>query len=340
MLLSGLPLYSLHTTYIMEPSVKIFSGNATPDLARNISEYYGTPAGQVTIQKFSDGEFQPIFQESIRGDYVFLVQSTYSPSDNLMELLMMIDAARRASAGYITAVIPYFGFARQDRKDKPRVSIASKLVANLLTTAGANRIMTMDLHAPQIQGFFDIPVDHLDSSAVFIPYIENLGLKDITFASPDVGSTNRVREVASYFGAEMVICDKHRKRANEVASMTVIGDVTGKDIILIDDICDTAGTLTKSAQMLVDKGAKSVRAFCTHPVLSGKAYENIENSVLSELVVCDTIPLKQQSSKIKVLSTAELFSIAIRNVHENKSIHSLFIHSQLKEKLRNRVLAD
>jgi ribose-phosphate pyrophosphokinase len=324
----------------MEPSVKIFSGNATPDLARNISEYYGTPAGQVTIQKFSDGEFQPIFQESIRGDYVFLVQSTCSPSDNLMELLMMIDAARRASAGYITAVIPYFGFARQDRKDKPRVSIASKLVANLLTTAGANRIMTMDLHAPQIQGFFDIPVDHLDSSAVFIPYIENLGLKDITFASPDVGSTNRVREVASYFGAEMVICDKHRKRANEVASMTVIGDVTGKDIILIDDICDTAGTLTKSAQMLVDKGAKSVRAFCTHPVLSGKAYENIENSVLSELVVCDTIPLKQQSSKIKVLSTAELFSIAIRNVHENKSIHSLFIHSQLKEKLRNSVLAD
>lgn len=324
----------------MEPSVKIFSGNATPDLARNISEYYGTPAGQVTIQKFSDGEFQPIFQESIRGDYVFLVQSTYSPSDNLMELLMMIDAARRASAGYITAVIPYFGFARQDRKDKPRVSIASKLVANLLTTAGANRIMTMDLHAPQIQGFFDIPVDHLDSSAVFIPYIENLGLTDITFASPDVGSTNRVREVASYFGSEMVICDKHRKRANEVASMTVIGDVTDKDIILIDDICDTAGTLTKSAQMLVDKGAKSVRAFCTHPVLSGKAYENIENSVLSELVVCDTIPLKQQSSKIKVLSTAELFSIAIRNVHENKSIHSLFIHSQLKEKLRNSVLAD
>lgn len=324
----------------MEPSVKIFSGNATPELAKKISELYGIPLGKVDIQKFSDGEFQPVFQESIRGDYVFLVQSTYSPSDNLMELLMMIDAARRASAGYITAVIPYFGFARQDRKDKPRVSIASKLVANILTTAGANRIMTMDLHAPQIQGFFDIPVDHLDSSAVFIPYIENLGIKDITFASPDVGSTNRVREVASYFGAEMVICDKHRKRANEVASMTVIGDVTGKDIILIDDICDTAGTLTKSAQMLMDKGAKSVRAFCTHPVLSGKAYENIENSVLSELVVCDTIPLKQQSSKIKVLSTAELFSIAIRNVHENKSIHSLFIHSQLKEKLRNSVLAD
>jgi len=335
-------LYYLCTSYIfiMDPHVKIFSGNSTRNLATSISEFYGQALGQVTIQKFSDGEFQPVFDESIRGDYVFLVQSTNSPSDNLMELLMMIDAARRASAGYITAVIPYFGYARQDRKDKPRVSIASKLVANLLTTAGANRIMTMDLHAPQIQGFFDIPVDHLDSSAIFIPYIENLKIDNLTFASPDVGSTNRVREVASYFGAEMVICDKQRKRANEVASMTVIGDVKDKDLVLIDDICDTAGTLTKSAAMLMDKGAKSVRAFCTHPVLSGKAYENIENSVLSELVVCDTIPLKQTSSKIKVLSTAELFSIAIRNVHENKSINSLFIHSQLKEKIRNSIIAE
>ncbi len=324
----------------MEPSVKIFSGNSAPALAEKLAELYGTELGKVTIQKFSDGEFQPVFNESIRGDYVFLVQSTYAPTDNLMELLMMIDAARRASAGYITAVIPYFGFARQDRKDKPRVSIASKLVANLLTTAGANRIMTMDLHAPQIQGFFDIPVDHLDSSAIFIPYIENLNIPNLTFASPDVGSTNRVREVASYFGADMVICDKQRKRANEVASMTVIGDVQDKDLILIDDICDTAGTLTKSAAMLMDKGAKSVRAFCTHPVLSGSAYENIENSVLSELVVCDTIPMKKQSNKIKVLSSAELFSIAIRNVHENKSINSLFIHSQLKERLRNSVIAE
>lgn len=324
----------------MEAHVKLFSGNSNLGLSEGIAKMYGQELGKVTIQKFSDGEFQPVFNESVRGDYVFLMQSTYAPSDNLMELLMMIDAARRASAGYITAVIPYFGFARQDRKDKPRVSIASKLVANLLTTAGANRIMTMDLHAPQIQGFFDIPVDHLDSSAIFIPYIENIITPNLTFASPDVGSTNRVREVASYFGAEMVICDKQRKRANEVASMTVIGDVKDKDIVLIDDICDTAGTLTKSAAMLIDKGAKSVRAFCTHPVLSGKAYENIENSVLSELVVCDTIPLKQESSKIKVLSTAELFSIAIRNVHENKSIHSLFIHSQLKEKLRNSVIAE
>lgn len=311
----------------MQPSVKIFSGTNSQYLAQKIANAFGKPLGNVNTQRFSDGEFQPVFQESIRGDYVFLVQSTFAPSDNLLELLMMIDAAKRASAGYITAVIPYFGFARQDRKDKPRVSIASKLVANLLTTAGADRVMTMDLHAPQIQGFFDIPVDHLDSSAIFIPYIEKMDLKNLTFASPDVGSTNRVREFASYFNAEMVICDKQRKRANEIASMTVIGDVEGRDIILIDDICDTAGTLTKSAAMLKEKGALSVTAFCTHPVLSGKAYENIENSVLERLIVCDTIPLKQQCEKIEVVSVAELFAIAIRNTFENKSIHSLFIHS-------------
>ena len=311
----------------MQPSVKIFSGTKSQYLAQQIAKSFGKPLGELKTQQFSDGEFQPVFQESIRGDYVFLVQSTFAPSDNLMELLMMIDAAKRASAGYITAVIPYFGFARQDRKDKPRVSIASKLVANLLTTAGADRVMTMDLHAPQIQGFFDIPVDHLDSSAIFIPYIENMNLENLTFASPDVGSTNRVREVASYFNAEMVICDKQRKRANEIASMTVIGDVTGKDIILIDDICDTAGTLTKSAAMLKEKGALSVTAFCTHPVLSGKAYENIQNSVLEKLVVCDTIPLTQQCDKIEVVSVADLFAIAIRNTFENKSINSLFIHS-------------
>lgn len=325
----------MNPPHMNPPRVKIFAGTSTIPLATSITKHFGKDLGKATTQRFSDGEFQPVFNESIRGDYVFLVQSTSSPSDNLMELLMMIDAARRASAGYITAVIPYFGFARQDRKDKPRVSIASKLVANLLTVAGANRIMTMDLHAPQIQGFFDIPVDHLDSSAIFIPYIENLNIPNLTFASPDVGSTNRVREVASYFGADMVICDKQRKRANEVASMTVIGDVKDKDLVLIDDICDTAGTLTKSASMLMDKGAKSVRAFCTHPVLSGKAYENIANSVLSELVVCDTIPLKQDIDKIKVLSTAELFSIAIRNTFENKSINQLFIHSKLKERASN-----
>lgn len=314
----------------MQPSVKIFTGNSNPALAEKIAKRYGNGLGKLQIQKFSDGEFQPVYMESIRGDYVFLVQSTNAPADNLMELLLMIDAAKRASAGYITAVIPYFGFARQDRKDKPRVAIASKLVANLLTSAGANRVITMDLHAPQIQGFFDIPVDHLDSSAIFIPYIENLKLENLTFASPDVGSTNRVREVASYFNAEMVICDKHRKRANEIASMVVIGDVADKDIVLIDDIIDTAGTLTKAANLLREKGARSVRAFCTHPVLSGKAYENLENSILEELVVCDTMPLKGECSKIKVISVAELFAVAIRNMYENKSITSLFVHSHRK----------
>ena len=317
----------------MGPSVKIFSGTGSKELASTIAQHFGIPQGKVNIQKFSDGEFQPVFLESIRGDYVFLIQSTCSPSDNIMELLLMIDAAKRASAYKIIAVIPYYGYARQDRKDKPRVAIGSKLVASLLETAGANRIITMDLHAPQIQAFFDIPVDHLDSSAIFIPYIEKLNLENLTFAAPDVGSSNRVREIASYFNAEMVICDKHRKRANEIASMVLIGDVEGKDIILIDDIIDTGGTLAKAAGLLKAKGATSVRALCTHPVLSGNAYETIQNSELEELVVCDTIPLKKSSSKIKVISVADLFAIAIRNAYENKSITSLFIHSQMREKV-------
>ncbi len=320
----------------MNPSVKIFSGTGSQSVSSKIAERFGSPLGNINIQKFSDGEFQPVFMESIRGDYVFLIQSTNSPSDNLMELLLMIDAARRASAYKIVVVMPYYGYARQDRKDKPRVAIGSKLIANLLVAAGAHRIITMDLHAPQIQGYFDIPVDHLDSSAIFIPYIEKLKLQNLTFAAPDVGSTNRVREIASYFSCEMVICDKHRKRANEIASMVVIGDVTNKDIVLIDDICDTGGTLAKAANLLMEKGAKSVRALCTHPVLSGNAYENIENSVLDELVVCDTIPLKRESSKIKCLSVADLFAIAIRNAYENRSITSLFIHSQLKAKRGER----
>lgn len=316
----------------MQPSVKIFSGTGSKQLAETIARRFGAPLGRIHIQKFSDGEFQPVFLESIRGDYVFLVQSTFAPMENLMELLLMIDAAKRASAYKIIAVIPYFGFARQDRKDKPRVAIGSKLVATLLEAAGADRIITMDLHAPQIQAFFDIPVDHLDSSAIFIPYIEQLKLENLTFAAPDVGSTNRVREIASYFNAEMVICDKHRKRANEIASMVVIGDVTGKDIVLIDDICDTGGTLARAAGLLIEKGAKSVRALCTHPILSGNAYSNIENSVLQELVVCDTIPMKGTLDKVKVVSVADLFAIAIRNAYENKSITSLFIHSQLRGK--------
>jgi ribose-phosphate pyrophosphokinase len=312
----------------MESNAKIFSGTGSKYLAEQIAQKFGEPLGKVNIQRFSDGEIGVAFDESIRGKFVFLVQSTFAPTDNMMELLLMIDAAKRASAYKVIAVIPYYGYARQDRKDKPRVAIGSKLVANMLTAAGADRVITMDLHAPQIQGYFDIPVDHLDASAIFIPYIQNLNLPHLTFAAPDVGSANRIREVASFFEAEMVICDKHRKRANEIASMVVIGDVTDRDVVLIDDLCDTGGTLAKSAGLLKEKGARSVRALCTHPVLSGKAYENIDNSALEELVVCDTIPLRQKSNKIKIVSTAELFAIAIRNAFENKSIDGLFLRSK------------
>lgn len=314
----------------MESNAKIFSGTGSQYLAEKIAKKFGEPLGKVKVSRFSDGEIGVEFMESIRGRFVFLIQSTFAPTENLMELLLMIDAAKRASAYKVIAVIPYYGYARQDRKDKPRVAIGSKLVANMLTAAGADRVVTMDLHAPQIQGYFDIPVDHLDSSAIFIPYIESLNLKNLTFAAPDVGSANRIREVASFFECEMVICDKHRKRANEIASMVVIGDVTDRDIVLIDDICDTGGTLAKSAGLMMEKGARSVRAMCTHPVLSGNAYENIENSVLEELVVSDTIPVKPLSKKIKVVSADELFAVAIRNAYENKSINSLFIKGRIK----------
>jgi ribose-phosphate pyrophosphokinase len=308
--------------------VKLFSGTASSYLAEKIADYYGQPLGNLAVHRFSDGEFQPNILESVRGSYVFLIQSTFAPSDNLFELLLMIDAARRASAGYITAVIPYFGYARQDRKDKPRVAIGAKLVANMIAAAGANRIMTMDLHADQIQGFFDIPMDHLRSEAIFFPYVEEQDVRNVVFAAPDVGSTKRARAYAQHFGTGLVICDKYRRRPNEVAEMNVIGDVKGKDIIIVDDIVDTAGTLCSAAKAMMDKGAHSVRAFCTHPVLSGKAYENINQSALTELVVCDTLPLRAESPKVKVLSSAKLFSRAIRNMHEQRSISALFVEKK------------
>lgn len=310
----------------MDNLVKIFSGSNSHYLAEKIAQEYGMPLGEITVQKFSDGEFQPNILESVRGASVNIIQSTFAPQDNLMELLMIIDAAKRASATYINAIIPYYGFARQDRKDKPRVALTAKLIANLIEAAGANRIMTMDLHAPQIQGFFDIPVDHLDASAIFIPYIEKLNLPNLILASPDVGSSKRTRAYAQHLKADFIICDKHREKANEIAGMTIIGDVEGKDVIIVDDIVDTAGTMCNAAKIIMEKGAASVRAVCTHPVLSGKAYDNIEKSVLKELVVCDTIPINhEKSQKIKVLSVATLFANAIRNVHEHKSISSLFV---------------
>lgn len=305
-------------------TVKLFSGSSNVELAEKIAESYGKKLGEKTLSRFSDGEMQPFYNESVRGSDVFVIQSTNTPGDNIMELLLMIDAAKRASAHYITAVVPYFGYARQDRKDKPRVAIGAKMIANLITAAGAHRIMTMDLHAAQIQGFFDIPVDHLDASVIFVPHIKALNLPNLTIASPDMGGSHRARTFAKYFNAEVVICDKQRKRANEIESMSIIGDVTGQDIVLIDDICDTAGTLSKAASLIMEKGANSVRAVCTHPVLSGNAYETIEKSALTELIVTDTIQLKQQSEKIKVLSTAELFANAIKNVNEHGSISNLF----------------
>ncbi len=305
--------------------VKLFSGTESKYLAEKISDYYGYDLSEIVVKKFSDGEMQPIIQESVRGAYVFFIQSTFPPADNLLELLLLIDSAKRASAGYITAVIPYFGYARQDRKDKPRVPISAKVVAKMLEAAGANRVVTMDFHADQIQGFFDIPVDHLKSNAIFIPYLERLDLSNTIFASPDVGGVKRARSYSKHFNKNLVICDKEREIANKVKAIKVIGDVKGKDVILIDDLIDTAGTLCKAAAAMIDEGANSVRAMCAHPVLSGKAYENIENSHLTEVIVTDTIPLRQECSKIKVISCGKLFARAIRNTHEYRSIAALFV---------------
>lgn len=278
------------------------------------------------MQHFSDGEFQPSFDESVRGSRVFLIQSTTPPGDNLLELLLMIDAAKRASARHITAVMPYFGMARQDRKDKPRVPIGAKLVANMLAAAGATRVMTMDLHADQIQGFFEMPVDHIYSSSLFVPDIEKLGLDNLTIASPDMGGSKRATAYGNQLGAEVVICYKQRKKANVIDKMTVIGDVEGRNVVLLDDMVDTAGTLTKAADMLMDKGAKSVRAYCTHGVLSGPAYDRLSESAIEELVITDTIPLTQgPHDKIRVLSVAELFAAVMHKVNNNESISGHFI---------------
>ena len=308
----------------MSAGIKIFAGRATRSLAEKIAMEYGVELGNVIVTEFSDGEFQASFEETVRGQDVFLIQSTMPPTDNLFELMLMIDAAKRASAKSVIAVIPYFGYARQDRKDKPRVAIGSKMVAMMLETAGANRIMTMDLHADQIQGFFEIPVDHLYASTIFLPYIEDLNNGNLIMAAPDAGGAKRANSYSKKLDLGLAMCHKQRKVANEVAEMTVIGNVEGKDVILVDDMVDTAGTLTKAADLFIDKGATSVRALCTHAVLSGPAYERIENSKLTELVVTDSIPLKQKSSKIKVLSVASLYAAVIRSLINQESISSHF----------------
>ncbi|NPA68029.1 MAG: ribose-phosphate pyrophosphokinase [Chlorobi bacterium] len=310
---------------VMHSDIKIFSGQATKYLARKITENYGIELGKSVITKFSDGEYQPGYEETVRGNFVFIIQSTFQPTDNLFELLLMIDAARRASAYKVVAVIPYFGFARQDRKDRPRVAIGAKLIADILTAAGVDRIITMDLHADQIQGFFNVPVDHLFASAVFIPYIKSLKLDNIAIASPDTGGTKRANAYAKFLGAPMVIGYKSREKANIVNDIRIIGDVKGKNVILVDDIIDTAGTIVKAADVLLENGALSVRAVITHPVLSGNAYEKIQNSNLEQLIVSDTIPLKQESNKITVLSVAPLFAKVIDKVYHYQSISSSFL---------------
>ncbi len=307
--------------------VKIFAGRASEQLAANIAKSFGASLGDVKVSVFSDGEFQPSFEETVRGQDVFIVQSTMPPTENLFELLLLVDAARRASARKIIAVIPYFGFARQDRKDKPRVAIGAKLVANMLMAAGVDRIMTMDLHADQIQGFFEVPVDHLFASTLFFNEIDKLDRENLVVAAPDAGGAKRANSYAKNLNCGLVLCHKHRKKANEIAEMTVIGDVMGKDVVIIDDMCDTAGTLTTAADLLIEKGAKSVRAFTTHAVLSGPAFERISASKLNELIVTDTIPLKQHNDKIRVVSVADLFADVIKRLVNNESISSHFVIS-------------
>ena len=309
----------------METPAKIFSCTQSTELSSLIAEKFGSEMGKVNFSRYSDGEFQPSFEESVRGTRVFIIGSTHPTSENLMEMLLMLDAAKRASARHITAVLPYFGWARQDRKDKPRVPIGAKLIAKLLETAGATRIITMDLHADQIQGFFEKPVDHLFASTIFLPYLQNLALDNLTIASPDMGGSKRAYAYSKFLSSDVVICYKQREKANIISHMELIGDVEGKNVILVDDMVDTAGTLTKAADLMMERGAISVRAICTHALLSGNAYEKIESSKLEELIVTDSIPPRISHPKVKVLSCAPLFAEVMHNVHYNESISSKFI---------------
>jgi len=304
---------------------KFFACTQSTDLAEQIAKSYGVKLGNVITSTYSDGEFQPSYEESIRGARVFIIGSTHPGPKNLMEMLLMIDAAKRASARHVTAVMPYFGWARQDRKDKPRVPIAAKLVAKMLEAAGATRIITMDLHADQIQGFFEKPVDHLFASTIFLPYLKSLNLDNLTIASPDMGGSKRAYAYSKALKSDVVICYKQRAKANVISHMELIGDVTGKNVVLVDDMVDTAGTLTKAADLMMERGALSVRAICTHPILSGSAYERLEASKLEELIVTNSIPLKQESKKLKVLSCADLFAEVMHHVHHNESISNKFI---------------
>jgi len=310
----------------LQNKIKIFSGRASIDIAAKIAKSYGCKLGKVVINNFSDGEFQPSYEETLRGKKVFIIQSTLPPADSLLEFLLMIDAAKRASAKEIIAILPYFGFARQDRKDKPRVPIGAKLIANLITSAGASRIMTMDLHADQIQGFFKIPVDHLFASTIFIPYIKRLKLKNLVIASPDIGGSKRANVYAKHLNCEMVICYKQRKKANVIEKIKIIGDISNKDVVIVDDMIDTAGTMAKASDLMKKNGANSIRAICTHPILSGNAYKNLEKSCIEELVVTDSLPISKKNKKIKVLSVAKLFADTIRNINLDKSISSQFIN--------------
>lgn len=307
------------------PEPKIFACTQSVELGRKIAASYGADLGNIQFSRYSDGEFQPSFEESIRGARIFIIGSTNPSSENLMEMLLMLDAAKRASARHITAVMPYFGWARQDRKDKPRVPIAAKLVAKMLETAGATRIITMDLHADQIQGFFEKPVDHLFASTLFLPYLRNLNLDNLCIASPDMGGSKRAYAYSKALECDVVICYKQRAKANTISHMELIGDVTGKNVVLVDDMVDTAGTLTKAADLMMERGAESVRAVTTHGLLSGNAYEKIEKSKLTELIITDSIPIDHNQNKIKVLSCADLFADVMHRVHHNTSISSKFL---------------